>query len=449
MINSKRVRNLKKGRETEGHVLYWMSRDQRVYDNWALAYAIESAENEDQSVIVAFTLAVDFLGATWRHYDFMFKGLKKVEEQLARLNIPFYLVMGNPEETIPAFIQQHRVSRLVMDFDPLKIKREWKKKVLEQVEIPVDEVDAHNIVPCWLASDKPEFGAYTIRNKISRLLPEFLDDFPPLVKQHGTFYTHRINWEVASITVQTDHDIRPVDWLTPGENAATVMFGNFIEQKLARYSGCRNNPNESCTSGLSPYLHFGHISAQRMAIEITRNIPRNENTDAFLEELIIRRELSDNFCYYNPQYDRSEGFPAWARNTLKEHRTDKREFIYSTEEFERYLTHDELWNAAQKQLVLKGTMHGYMRMYWAKKILEWTKNEEDALRIAIYLNDKYQLDGRDPNGYAGCSWSIGGTHDRAWGEREVYGKIRYMNRNGCERKFDVEGYIEASRLLGF
>jgi deoxyribodipyrimidine photo-lyase len=426
-----------------------MSRDQRVYDNWALAHAIESAENEDQSVIVAFTLAVDFLGATWRQYDFMFKGLKKVEEQLARLNIPFYLVMGNPEETIPAFIQQHRVSRLVMDFDPLKIKREWKKKVLEQVEIPVDEVDAHNIVPCWVASDKQEFGAYTIRNKISRLLPEFLDDFPPLVKQHGTFHTHRINWEVAAITVQTDHDIRPVDWLTPGENAASVMFGNFIEQKLARYAGCRNNPNESCTSLLSPYLHFGHISAQRMAIEITRNIPRDENTDAFLEELIIRRELSDNFCYYNPHYDKAEGFPEWARKTLREHRTDKREFIYSSEEFERYLTHDGLWNAAQKQLVLKGTMHGYMRMYWAKKILEWTKNEEDALRIAIFLNDKYQLDGRDPNGYAGCSWSIGGTHDRAWGEREVFGKIRYMNRNGCERKFDVEGYIEASRLLGF
>ena len=200
MINIKRVRNLKKGREAEGHVLYWMSRDQRVSDNWALTYAIETAENEDQSVIVAFALSVDFLGATWRQYDFMLKGLKRVEEQLARLNIPFYLVMGNPEETMPAFIHQHRVSRLIVDFDPLKIKREWKKKVMEQIEIPVDEVDAHNIVPCWLASDKMEYGASTIRKKISRLLPEFLDDFPPVVRQRSTFHTHRINWEVVAIT---------------------------------------------------------------------------------------------------------------------------------------------------------------------------------------------------------------------------------------------------------
>ena len=319
---------------------------------------------------------------------------------------------------------------------------------MEQIEIPVDEVDAHNIVPCWLASDKPEYGASTIRNKISRQLPEFLDDFPPLVGQRGSFHTHRINWEVVSITVQADHDIRAVDWLTPGENGASVMFSKFMEKKLSKYAGSRNDPNESGTSGLSSYLHFGHISAQRMAIEITRNIPRNENTDAFLEELIIRKELSDNFCYYNAQYDLPQGFPAWAKKTLKEHRADKREFVYSIEEFEFSRTHDELWNAAQKQMVLKGTMHGYLRMYWAKKILEWTRNEEDALQIAIYLNDKYQLDGRDPNGYAGCAWSIGGMHDRAWGEREVFGKIRYMNRKGCERKFDVERYIAGIQLLG-
>jgi deoxyribodipyrimidine photo-lyase len=442
VINIKRVRNLKKGRGAEGHVLYWMSRDQRVTDNWALTYAIEAAENEDQSVIVVFALAVDFLGATWRQYDFMLKGLKRVEEQLTLLNIPFYLVMGNPAETIPAFIFEHRISLLVVDFDPLKIKREWKRRIMEQVEIPIDEVDAHNIVPCWLASDKMEYGASTIRKKISRQLPEFLDDFPPLVRQRPMFHTHRINWEVTAITIQTDHSVRPVDWLTPGEKGAAVIFGNFVEQKLTGYAGCRNNPNESCTSMLSTYLHFGHISAQRIALEITGKIPRDENTDSFLEELIIRRELSDNFCYYNPHYDQPEGFPAWARKSLAEHHSDKREFTYSTAEFEEYHTHDELWNAAQKQLVLKGTMHGYLRMYWAKKILEWTRNEEDALRIAIYLNDKYQLDGRDPNGYAGCAWSIGGVHDRAWGEREVFGKIRYMNRKGCERKFDVEKYIE-------
>lgn len=441
MINIQRVRNLKKGRETEGHVLYWMSRDQRVYDNWALIHAIELAENSEQSVIVVFALAGSYLNATWRQYDFMIKGLKKVEEHLIHLNIPFFVLIGDPVETVPFFIRQHRIRRLVVDFDPLKIKQAWKNQVLQQIEVPVDEVDAHNIVPCWIASDKPEFGARTIRPKITKLLPLYLDEFPPIVRQRGTFHTHRINWEVVSISVKTDHSVRPVIWLTPGENGAAAVFKQFVDSKLGQYAGKRNDPNEKLTSGLSPYLHFGHISSQRIVLEIIRNIHRNENSDAFLEEIIIRKELSDNFCYYNDKYDQIEGIHPWAFKTLYDHRYDKREFIYSPEEFESAKTHDSLWNAAQQQMTLTGYMHRYLRMYWAKKILEWSENPEEALRIALYLNDKYQLDGRDPNGYAGCAWSIGGVHDRAWAEREIFGKIRYMNRNSCNRKFDVEKYI--------
>ena len=156
----------------------------------------------------------------------------------------------------------------------------------------------------------------------------------------------------------------------------------------------------------------------------------------------MRRELSDNYCYYNTKYDSFDGFPDWAKKTLNEHGKDKREYVYSIEEFEKANTHEDLWNAAQQQLVKTGKLHGYMRMYWAKKILEWSESPEEALRISIYLNDKYELDGRDPNGYVGCAWSIGGVHDRAWTERSVYGKIRYMNYNGCKRKFDVESYIK-------
>jgi deoxyribodipyrimidine photo-lyase len=442
VINIKRVRNLKKGREIEGHVLYWMSRDQRVFDNWALAYAIELAENKEQSVVVVFALSGNYLGATWRQYDFMLKGLKKVEGQLCRLNIPFYVLIGDPSETLPFFIRQHRAARLVMDFDPLKIKQNWKKQILAQVEIPVDEVDAHNIIPCWIVSDKAEFGAHTIRPKITRLLPEFLDEYPPLIRQVESFHPHRINWEVVSISVKADHSVRPVEWLTPGEDGANAVLKQFLDQKLENYAEKRNDPNEKFTSGLSPFLHFGHISAQRIALEITRNIPGDRNTDAFLEELIIRKELSDNFCYYNPDYDHMEGILPWARNTLDNHREDEREYIYSADEFEEARTHDTLWNAAQQQMTLTGTMHGYLRMYWAKKFLEWSESPEEALATALYLNDKYQLDGRDPNGYAGCSWSIGGIHDRAWGERNVFGKIRYMNRNGCQRKFNVDQYIE-------
>jgi deoxyribodipyrimidine photo-lyase len=442
MVNNKRIRVLKKGHQREGHILYWMSRDQRVYDNWALAHAIELAENDDQAVVVAFALAPVFPGATWRQYDFMLKGLRKVDEQLTALNIPFYMLLGDPAETLPSFIRQHRISRMVTDFDPLKLKRQWKDQVLKKIDIPVDEVDAHNIVPCWIASDKAEFGAYTLRPKITRLLTEFLEPFPPLVRQHEPLYRHRINWEVVAISIQTDHSVRPVEWLTPGEKGAQTVLERFLDAPLHRYAELRNDPNEKGTSGLSPFLHFGHLSAQRVALEITQNIPRSEHTDAFLEELIVRKELSDNFCFYNAAYDSVTGFHPWAQTTLSQHRDDPREYLYSDEQFEQGLTHDALWNAAQHQMVYTGTMHGYLRMYWAKKILEWSAGPEEALKTALYLNDRYQLDGRDPNGYTGCAWSIGGVHDRAWSERPVFGKIRFMNRSGCARKFDVNNYIK-------
>ena len=194
-------------------------------------------------------------------------------------------------------------------------------------------------------------------------------------------------------------------------------------------------------SDLSPYLHFGQIAPQRVAWEIQQSDAPREAKQAFLEELIVRRELSDNFCWYNPDYDKFSGFPEWARKTLDQHRLDQRDFLYSLEEFEPGRTHDALWNAAQLEMVSRGKMHGYMRMYWAKKILEWTNSPEEALEIAIYLNDRYELDGRDPNGYVGVAWSIGGVHDRAWAERPVFGKIRYMSLAGCKRKFKVDEYI--------
>jgi deoxyribodipyrimidine photo-lyase len=441
VVNIKRVNCLKKGYPVKGPVLYWMSRDQRVSDNWALAYAIEIAENSDQPVMVVFNMVENFLEATWRQFDFMLKGLKKVEAGLSALNIPFAVLIGDPESTIPNFIRLHGVSHLIMDFDPLKIKRNWQMKVIGHIEIAVDEVDAHNIVPCKLVSNKEEFAAYTFRPKITRLLPEFMDEFPPLIKQQGKFHKQRINWEAIAIALRTNHSVRPVEWLAPGEKGALATLGRFLDKRISGYARKKNDPNEKYVSGLSPYLHFGHISAQRVALEVTKNLPRNEHTDAFLEELIVRRELADNFCFYNPDYDNVAAFKPWARKSLDEHRSDKREYLYTPEQFELAQTHDSLWNAAQSQMLHTGNMPGYLRMYWAKKILEWSESHEEALKIAIYLNDKYQLDGRDPNGYTGCAWSIGGVHDRAWSEREVFGKIRFMNRAGCERKFDVNRYI--------
>jgi deoxyribodipyrimidine photo-lyase len=200
-------------------------------------------------------------------------------------------------------------------------------------------------------------------------------------------------------------------------------------------------------SDLSPYLHFGQIASQRVAWEVRRAEAPAEAKQAFLEELIVRRELADNFCYYNPAYDQVAGFPAWAQQTLDQHRRDPRDYLYELPDWEAGRTHDDLWNAAQLEMVRRGKMHGYLRMYWAKKILEWSATPEEALATAIYLNDRYELDGRDPNGYTGVAWSIGGVHDRPWGERPVFGKIRYMSRAGCQRKFNVEQYIAWVREL--
>jgi deoxyribodipyrimidine photo-lyase len=227
-----------------------------------------------------------------------------------------------------------------------------------------------------------------------------------------------------------------------GEEAANEMLEIFLSQKLDSYAALKNDPTKDGISNLSPYLHFGQISAQKVALEVEKKNANLESKDAFLDEILVRKELADNFCYYNPLYDSFDGFPEWAKKTLNLHRADPRKFVYTLGEFENGETHDPLWNASQLELLSKGKMHGYMRMYWAKKILEWSESPEKALETAIYLNDKYEFDGRDPNGYVGIAWSIGGVHDRAWKEREIFGKLRYMSYEGCKRKFDVDTYIE-------
>ncbi len=442
MVNENRIIKRIPGKELNGPVVYWMQRDQRINDNWALLYARQIATSIDQPLVVIFCLAETFLGATSRHYGFMMKGLRKVEGSLSLKNIPFKLLVGKQEIVIPDFLKEINAGTLVSDFSPLRVARLWKQDVLKKTDIPYYTVDAHNIVPCTVASNKEEFAAYTIRPKINKLLPEFLEEFPQLYRQKSNpFGTIKNNWELANESLNIDREVKEVDWIKPGEEAAMKQLQIFIREKLSLYDTDRNDPNKKAVSDLSPYLHFGHISAQRIALEVMNTDGNKEARKSFLEELIVRRELADNFCLYNENYDSFEGFRDWAKVTLNAHRQDEREYIYSREEFEAALTHDPLWNAAQSEMAVNGKMHGYMRMYWAKKILEWSRSPEEAFKTAIYLNDKYELDGRDPNGYNGIAWSIGGVHDRAWTERPVYGKIRYMNYNGCKRKFDVQKYI--------
>jgi deoxyribodipyrimidine photo-lyase len=315
--------------------------------------------------------------------------------------------------------------------------------VAKQITIPFYEVDAHNIVPCLYASNKLEFAAYTIRPKIHKALIEFMDEFPSLSKMSKSeISSDKIDWIKIEKSLRINFDVKEVDWIKPGETEAFKTLNHFLKNKFENYHDLRNDPTKDYQSNLSPYLHFGQISAQRIAHDTEKFKGNPESKKVFLEELIVRRELSDNFCYFNINYDSFDGFHDWAKKSLNEHRKDEREFIYTLKQFESANTHEDLWNAAQKELISTGKMHGYMRMYWAKKILEWSTSPEEALRIAVYLNDKYELDGRDPNGYTGIAWSIGGVHDRAWFERPVYGKIRYMNRNGAANKFDVNTYIK-------
>jgi deoxyribodipyrimidine photo-lyase len=443
-VDPRRVRRLNRKSERPGPVLYWMSRDQRAEDNWALLYAQELASRCDSTVAVVFCLVPQFMGATVRHYEFMLAGLEQVEKVLSGKNVPFQLLTGDPVDLLPGLLDGMGCGALVTDFDPLKIKRRWKSGISKVLEIPFYEVDAHNIVPCWEASGRQEYAAYTIRPKISRMLGEFLTAFPGTDGQRSVSFRgfRKADWQKSRKALELDSSVKAVSWVKPGSPSASEALRGFIENGLSRYPAESNDPNAPGQSGLSPYLHFGQISAQRVALEVGRADAAQSAREAFLEQLIVRRELSDNFCCYNKYYDSTRGFPDWARRTLDEHRSDPRSYLYGIEQFEMAETHDDLWNAAQTEMSRTGRMHGYMRMYWAKKVLEWTRSPEAAMEILISLNDRYELDGRDPNGYVGVAWSVGGVHDRAWKERGVFGKIRYMSYEGCRRKFDVDGYIE-------
>ena len=440
----RRSRLLCQGRRGDGPVVYWMSREQRVSDNWALLWAQQEAIIRKKGLLVVFCLVADYPGATWSHYGFMVKGLFGLKDKLSRLNITFQILEKSPEDILPLFLQQIDAHALVCDFDPLKIKQRWKNQLIARLTIPFYEVDSHNVVPAWTVSNKKEYAAYTLRPKIKRLLDAYLTDIPAIER-------HPFDCPVVSVAKDASCSAASVfdqiagrkNCLPAGEAAAMQAAVCFVHSKLQSYPDTRNNPCLDGQSGLSPYLHFGQLAPQRLAWMVRCSAVPREAREAFLEELVVRRELADNFCLYEPSYDLFAGFPEWARKTLEEHRGDKREYVYTLADFEQSNTHEPLWNACQYDLIQTGKLHGYLRMYWAKKILEWTCDPETALFYAITLNDRYSLDGRDPNGYAGIAWSVGGVHDRAWRERPVYGKIRYMNEAGCRRKFDVDGYIKS------
>ncbi|KAA8521923.1 hypothetical protein F0562_012763 [Nyssa sinensis] len=403
-VQSGRIRVLKEGSRSSdrevGPVVYWMFRDQRLKDNWALIHAVDQANKANVPVAVAFNLFDQFLGAKARQLGFMLRGLRQLHSAIEEtLHIPFFLFQGEAVETIPNFLRECGASLLVTDFSPLREVRSWKEEICKRVSdsLSIHEVDAHNVVPVWVASEKLEYSAKTIRGKINKLLPEYLIEFPtlgpPIRKWPAT--NRFVDWEnLIADVVREGAEVPEIEWCEPGEHAAMeVLMGSkdgFLTKRLKNYSTDRNNPlKPKGLSGLSPYLHFGQISAQRCALEaryVRKICP--QAVDTFLEELVVRRELTDNYCFYQPRYDSLQGAWEWARKTLMDHASDKREHIYMREQLEKAQTADPLWNASQLEMVHYGKMHGFMRMYWAKKILEWTSGPEEALAISLYLNDK-------------------------------------------------------------
>ena len=348
LVNPKRIRKMNKPEYVSGPVVYWMSRDQRAGDNWAMLTCQEKALEYRVPMVVVFCLVSEFLGAMRRQFLFMIEGLEKVDRRLEKLNIPFFLLRGRPEEQIPRFLSQIQAGMLITDFDPLKIKRSWKEGVERKIQIPLFEVDAHNVVPCWVASEKQEWAAYTIRPKIHRRLFEFLEPFPE-IQPHPFSLKKEIHstsdWRAVIEDVKGKEMRDQRAHYKSGEDEASRILERFIGEKLDHYSGDRNDPTKDGLSGLSPYLHFGQISAQKIACVIDNGDAERVSKEAFLEELIVRRELSDNYCYYNKDYDTPNGFPGWAKKTLAEHQSDGREHVYSLEQFENAETHERLWNA--------------------------------------------------------------------------------------------------------
>ncbi len=428
-------------------VLYIMSRDQRVADNFGLLRAQQYALEHRLPLAVVFCLRA-VTGRAKEHYEWMLTGLKGIEKTLNAHNLPFMLLVGNPTEKFAALVHHVRPAAIFFDQHPYAGVQLLKKKLAANATCHVEVVDSHNIVPVWTASDKQEYAARTIRPKISKHLVDYLIEPDTLVRHPfvwpGTVRPIAALQSIVTKFLATLPSNGQTYQFKAGEAAAAHALKYFIEKGLSKYADDRNDPNKHGLSGLSPYLHFGQISSLRAVLDVEVYIKKHpevrKHADAFIEEIVIRKELSDNFCYYNPWYRSLRGAPEWGLKTLDKHRHDTREHRYTFEQFESAATHDSVWNAAQRELVDTGKMHGYMRMYWAKKVLEWTETPEQAHDFLVRLNDFYSLDGGDPNGYVGILWSIAGLHDRPWFERPIFGTVRFMNAAGLARKFDVQAY---------
>jgi deoxyribodipyrimidine photo-lyase len=449
MIQRERIQALNEKAIRKGRfVLYWMQASQRAECNHALEYAILKANELLQPVLVFFGITDHFPEGNERHYYFMLEGLREVTRSLEKRGIRMVIEHRSPELGIVKWAKE--ASLVVVDRGYLRIQKEWRSEAARQLNCPLIQVESDVVVPVEEASLKEEYAAATLRPKLRKRLDRFLvplkvrdpvaDSLSLRIK---SFDLEDLDESLSKLGI--DRSVKRVNGLRGGTGEAKRHLKIFSEEKLDRYPELRNDPTLDGLSRMSPYLHFGQISPLYIALKVMER--KSPGQEAFLEELIIRRELSMNFTFYNERYDSFDSVPKWAKQSLSTHRKDKRDYLYTLEELESAQTHDPYWNAAQREMVLRGKMHGYMRMYWGKKILEWSKAPDEAFQNALCLNNKYELDGRDPNGFAGVAWCFG-KHDRPWGERPVFGNIRYMNDKGLLRKFDADRYAKMIANLG-
>ena len=428
----------------------------RVDDNDALNFAIDQANERNLPLVVYEGLKYYYPWANDRIHTFILEGVAEKRAEFDRLGIRYVFYLQRNERDPRDIVARlaNDAALLVTDDYPCFIIPEHNQRIIEQVQIPVFAVDSNGVIPlsCYT---KEEYAAYTIRPKINKLLPEYLrrSSMPRLQRKASEFKVDCPETQVSDKNIPElvsqcaiDHTVPASRQYKGGTNAARQRLAHFVNQILPKYDKLRGKPDVDGSSRLSAYLHFGYISIQEIAEAVKHAKAPQAAKDAFLEEAIVRRELSFNFTRFNPNYNSIESLPPWAQQTMRDHIDDPRPDLLEPEQIEAAETPDELWNAAQRELLLSGEMHNYMRMLWGKRVIEWQPSYESAFVLLEHLNNKYALDGRDPNSYAGILWCFG-KHDRPWFDRPIFGKIRYMTSGSAARKFDSNAYISWTKTL--
>lgn len=440
MIQPERIGELnqKPVRDNARYVLYWMQQAQRAEWNHALEFAIMQANALALPLTVCFALTDNYPEANERHYALMLEGLRETATRLRERGAQFLIERGSPPEVVMPMARH--AALVVTDRGGTRIQSSWRTDLARQLDCRLVQVETDVVVPVETAYPKEAYTAAVLRPKITRLLGQFLVPLKPTALHCVAPETASpVDGEKLLGSLKLERAVPRSSHYRGGRIAGEKLLDEFIVTNLDQYAEKRSDPSKDLGSHMSPYLHFGQISPLEIALAV-KGTGESTNVSSFLEELIVRRELSWNFTHYNPNYDAFESLPNWAIATLKKHAGDPREFLYTQADLEEASTHDPYWNAAQREMMVTGEMHNYMRMYWGKKILEWSASPEEAFSTTLALNNKWCLDGRDPNSFAGVAWCFG-KHDRPWAEREIFGSVRYMNAAGLRRKFDMDGYL--------